>query len=61
MSYSVEPPPPHPDGYRVLFAGDPAAYHRFAIPNGDGTHREVCLDRLELNADGSIVPVKPTL
>ena len=22
------------------------AYHRFAIPNGDGTHREVCLDRL---------------
>ena len=36
------------------------AYHRFAIPNGDGTHREVCLDRLEFNADGTIAPVKPT-
>jgi len=37
------------------------AYHRFAIPNGDGTHREVCLDRLEFNADGTIAPVKTTL
>jgi beta-xylosidase len=37
------------------------AYHRFAIPDGDGTHREVCLDRLTFNADGTIVPVKPTL
>jgi beta-xylosidase len=36
------------------------AYHRFAIPNGDGTHREVCLDRLEFNADGTIAAVKPT-
>lgn len=36
------------------------AYHRFAIPNGDGTHREVCLDKLEFNSDGTIVPVKPT-
>lgn len=36
------------------------AYHRFAIPNGDGTHREVCLDRLEFNADGTIAPVKTT-
>jgi hypothetical protein len=36
------------------------AYHRFAIPNGDGTHREVCLDKLEFNSDGSILPVKPT-
>jgi hypothetical protein len=36
------------------------AYHRFAIPGGDGTHREVCLDKLEFNADGSVVPVKPT-
>lgn len=34
-------------------------YHRFAIPNGDGTQREVCIDRLELNADGTIVPVVP--
>ena len=37
------------------------AYHRFAIPGGDGTHREVCLDRLEFNADGTIKPVLPTL
>jgi beta-xylosidase len=36
------------------------AYHRFAIPNGDGTHREVCLDKLEFNADGTILPVKAT-
>jgi beta-xylosidase len=36
------------------------AYHRFAIPNGDGTHREVCLDKLEFNADGTILPVKTT-
>jgi beta-xylosidase len=35
-------------------------YHRFAIPNGDGMHREVCLDRLNFNADGTIIPVKPT-
>jgi beta-xylosidase len=37
------------------------AYHRFAIPNGDGTHREVCLDRLNFGADGSITSVVPTL
>ena len=35
-------------------------YHRFAIPDGDGTHREVCIDRLYFNPDGSIVPVVPT-
>lgn len=37
------------------------AYHRFAIPNGDGTHRETMIDRLYFNADGSIRPVVPTL
>jgi beta-xylosidase len=37
------------------------AYHRFRIPGGDGTHREVCIDRLEFNADDTIVPVKTTL
>jgi beta-xylosidase len=37
------------------------AYHRFAIPNGDGTHREVCLDRMLFNADGTILPVQTTL
>jgi len=37
------------------------AYHRFAIPDGDGTHRETTIDRLEFADDGSIVPVVPTL
>lgn len=37
------------------------AYHRFAIPNGDGMHRETTIDRLEFAADGSIMPVVPTL
>ncbi|WP_026924004.1 family 43 glycosylhydrolase [Glycomyces arizonensis] len=37
------------------------AYHRFAIPDGDGTHRETMIDRLYFNADGSIRPVVPTL
>jgi hypothetical protein len=36
-------------------------YHRFKIPGGDGTHREVCIDRMLFNADGTIIPVKPTL
>ncbi|MEU2772541.1 family 43 glycosylhydrolase [Streptomyces sp. NPDC007162] len=37
------------------------AYHRFAIPGGDGTHRETTVDRLEFAADGLIEPVVPTL
>ncbi|WP_194410793.1 family 43 glycosylhydrolase [Microbacterium cremeum] len=37
------------------------AYHRFAIPGGDGTHRETTIDRLEFGADGLIKPVVPTL
>ncbi|GID54359.1 family 43 glycosylhydrolase [Actinoplanes couchii] len=37
------------------------AYHRFAIPGGDGTHRETTIDRLEFAADGAIKPVTPTL
>ncbi|KAB2340364.1 family 43 glycosylhydrolase [Actinomadura rudentiformis] len=36
-------------------------YHRFAIPGGDGTHRETTIDRLEFNADGTIKKVVPTL
>jgi hypothetical protein len=36
-------------------------YHRFKIPGGDGTHREMCIDRMSFNSDGTIVPVKPTL
>ncbi|MGP3957707.1 family 43 glycosylhydrolase [Nonomuraea sp. 3N208] len=37
------------------------AYHRFAIPGGDGTHRETTVDRLEFGDDGLIKPVTPTL
>jgi hypothetical protein len=37
------------------------AYHRFAIPGGDGTHRETTIDRLEFGADGLIQKVVPTL
>ncbi|MGI4739383.1 MAG: family 43 glycosylhydrolase [Janthinobacterium lividum] len=41
-------------------------YHRFTYPEGikmggdAGFHREVCIDKLEFNADGSIRPVVPT-
>ena len=37
------------------------AYHRFAIPNGDGTHRETTIDRMTFDAAGYLQPVKPTL
>ncbi|KAI1822991.1 glycosyl hydrolase [Xylaria intraflava] len=38
------------------------AYHRFAIPNGNGTMRETTIDRLYFNEKtGLIVPVVPTL
>jgi Beta-xylosidase len=42
-------------------------YHRFTRPKGitmgdaAGYNREVCIDKLEFNADGSIRQVKPTL
>ena len=42
-------------------------YHRFSRPNGikmgdaAGYHREVCIDRMEFNEDGSIRQVIPTL
>lgn len=38
-------------------------YHRINrnyLSNDPGCHREVCIDRLEFNADGSIKPVTPT-
>ena len=41
-------------------------YHRFSYPTGikmgraGGFHREVCIDKLEFNADGSIKQVVPT-
>ncbi|MEH1031378.1 family 43 glycosylhydrolase [Micromonospora profundi] len=37
------------------------AYHRFAIPAGNGTNREVTIDQMWFNADGTIRPVAPTL
>lgn len=36
-------------------------YHRFALPGGDGMHRETTIDRLTYAEDGSINPVVPTL
>ncbi|XUL86228.1 family 43 glycosylhydrolase [Streptomyces galilaeus] len=35
------------------------AYHRFAIPGGDGFHRELAFDLLHHQADGSITRVVP--
>lgn len=38
-------------------------YHRINkafVNNGPGYHREVCIDKLEFNADGTIKPVTPT-
>ncbi|KAI3330924.1 glycosyl hydrolase [Ustulina deusta] len=37
------------------------AYHRFAIPGGNGTMRETTIDRLYFDETGFIVPVVPTL
>ncbi|WP_330286304.1 family 43 glycosylhydrolase [Streptomyces sp. NBC_00576] len=37
------------------------AYHRFAIPGGDGMHRETTIDKLEFDANGLIKKVIPTL
>ncbi|MFD5257320.1 family 43 glycosylhydrolase [Streptomyces bobili] len=37
------------------------AYHRFAIPGGDGTHRETTIDKLEFDSAGLIKKVVPTL
>lgn len=35
------------------------AYHRHAIPDGNGYTRETCLTRMEFNDDGSIRPMDP--
>jgi len=34
-------------------------YHRHAIPNGSGYQREVCLARMEFDAEGHILPMDP--
>ncbi|WP_329790837.1 family 43 glycosylhydrolase [Lentzea sp. DG1S-22] len=35
-------------------------HHRFALPGGDGTHRETTIDRMRFGGDGLAVPVTPT-
>ena len=35
------------------------AYHRHAIPDGNGYKRETCIVRMEFNADGTIKPMDP--
>jgi len=35
-------------------------YHRWAIPGGDGNHREICIDKMTFKADGTIAPIAPT-
>lgn len=37
------------------------AYHRFAIPDGNGTMRETTIDRVYFDDEGLIKPVVPTL
>jgi hypothetical protein len=37
------------------------AYHRFAVPAGNGTNREVAVDRMQFNVDGTIQPIVPRL
>ncbi len=37
------------------------AYHRFAIPGGNGNNRETTIDRIEFGADGLMQKVTPTL
>jgi Glycosyl hydrolases family 43/Alpha-L-arabinofuranosidase B (ABFB) domain len=38
-----------------------AAYHRFAVPGGNGINRETTIDRMEFNSDGTIRAIVPTL
>lgn len=37
------------------------AYHRFAMPGGDGNHRETTIDRVTFGSDGLMQRVVPTL
>jgi beta-xylosidase len=37
------------------------AYHRFAMPNGNGNNRETTIDRVTFGADGLMQKVTPTL
>jgi hypothetical protein len=48
---------PGRDEWYIVYHRINAAY----LSNGPGYHREVCIDKLEFNADGSIKQVTPTL
>jgi hypothetical protein len=37
------------------------AYHRFGMPDGDGTHRETTIDRIQFDEHGLMKTVTPTL
>jgi hypothetical protein len=45
---------PNTDDYYIVYA-------RHAIPDGNGFNREVVIDKMEFNTDGTIKQVKPTL
>ncbi|WP_058306570.1 family 43 glycosylhydrolase [Gracilibacillus massiliensis] len=45
---------PDTDDYYIV-------YHRFSIPDGNGFNREVMIDKMEFNQDGTIKDVVPTL
>ena len=44
---------PHTDDYYIV-------YHRRPLHTTDGNHREVCIDRMYFNEDGTIKPVEIT-
>jgi hypothetical protein len=48
---------PGKDEWYIVYHRINAAY----LSNGPGYHREVCIDKLEFNDDGSIVRARPTL
>jgi beta-xylosidase len=54
-----------PDGGTVLAIASRdeyyVVYHRLKISGGDGTDREICIDRMSFGGDGTIAQVKPTL
>lgn len=52
--HSIIEAPPGSDKWYIC-------YHRFGIPGGDGQHREVTIDRMFFEDDGSIRKVVPTL
>ena len=52
-----------PGHHSILQEGDNyyIVYHRHDNPHSNrGFHRQVCIDKLEFNADGSIAPIEGT-